>query len=114
MFHTKTPAPFVSTQSLTDAPLACIILSYNEEENMKRGRVPLTVSVPSELAAKFEKFAKAEAKNKSQLFREMVSVYEQRRKEEEFLALQRYGAGQARKKRVLTEADVEALVFQGR
>lgn len=58
MCHTKTPAPFVSTQSLTDAPLACIILSYNEEENMKRGRVPLTVSVPSELAAKFEKFAK--------------------------------------------------------
>ncbi|MCP9473427.1 MAG: ribbon-helix-helix protein, CopG family [Nitrospira sp.] len=81
---------------------------------MKRGRVPLTVSVPSELAAKFEQFAKAEAKNKSQLFREMVSLYEQRRKEEEFLALQRYGAGQARKKRVLTEADVEALVFQNR
>ncbi|ALA57999.1 hypothetical protein NITMOv2_1575 [Nitrospira moscoviensis] len=101
------------SSTLTDVPHACIILSYSEVE-MKRGRVPLTVSVPSELATKFEKLAKAEAKNKSQLFREMVSVYEQRRREEEFLALQRYGARQARKKRVLTEADVEALVFQDR
>ena len=81
---------------------------------MKRGRVPVTLSVPSELATKFEKLAKAEAKNKSQLFREMVSVYEQRRRENEFLALQRYGTKQACKKDVLTEADVEALVFQDR
>ena len=81
---------------------------------MKRGRIPVTLSVPSELATKFAKPAKTEAKNKSQLFREMVSVYEQRRLENEFLALQRYGAKQARKKGVLTEADVEALVFQDR
>jgi metal-responsive CopG/Arc/MetJ family transcriptional regulator len=81
---------------------------------MKRGRVPVTLSVPSALATKFEKLAKDEAKNKSQLFREMVSVYEQRRREDEFLALQRYGAKQARKKSVLTEADVESLVFQDR
>jgi hypothetical protein len=66
------------------------------------------------LATKFEKLAKAEAKNKSQLFREMVSIYEQRRREEAFLALQRYGARQARKKGVLTVADVEALIFQDR
>lgn len=98
---------------MTDALSLCIILSYSQVD-MKRGRVPLTVSVPSELATMFEKLAKAEAKNKSQLFREMVSVYEQRRREEEFLALQRYGAKQARKKGVLTEADVEALVFQDR
>lgn len=81
---------------------------------MKRGRVPVTVSVPSDLATRFEKLAKAEAKNKSQLFREMVSVYERHRLEDEFLALQRYGSRQARKKGVLTEADVEALVFQDR
>ena len=81
---------------------------------MKRGRVPVTLSVPPELATKFEKIAKAEAKNKSQLFREMVSVYEQRRREDEFLALQRYGVKQARKKNILTEADVDALVFQDR
>ena len=77
-------------------------------------RVPLTVSVPPDLARKFEKWAKAEAKNKSQLFRDMFRAYEQRRVEQEFFELQRYGARQARKKGVLTEADVEALVFQDR
>ncbi len=55
--------------------------------------------------------AKAESKNKSQLFQGMIQSYEQRCLEEEFFALQRYGARQARKKGVLTEADVEALVL---
>ena len=80
---------------------------------MKCEYVSITLSVPSDLATKFEKLAKAEAKNKSQLFREMVFVYEQRRRENKFLALQRYGAKQARKKGVLTEADVEALIRLG-
>lgn len=81
---------------------------------MKRSRVPVTVPLPSHLAANFERLAKAEAKNKSQLFREMLTVYERRRREEQFHELQRYGAKQARKKGVPTEADVENLVFQGR
>ena len=81
---------------------------------MKRKRVPLTVSLPAELASKFDKVAKDEAKNKSQLFREMFRTYQQRRVEQEFFELQRYGARQARKKGVLTEADVEALVFKHR
>ena len=81
---------------------------------MKRARVPVTVSLPSNLAENFEKLAKAESKNKSQLFREMLTVYERRRREERVLELQRYGAKKARQKGVLTEADVEKLVFQGR
>lgn len=81
---------------------------------MKRARVPVTVSLPSHLAENFDKLAKAESKNKSQLFREMLTAYERRRREERFLALQRYGVKQAKKKGVLTEADVEKLVFQGR
>ena len=44
----------------------------------------------------------------------MFIVYERRRREEQFHELQRYGAKKARKKGVLTEADVEKLVFQGR
>ena len=75
-------------------------------------RIPITVSVPPDLARKFEKLAKAEAKNKSQLFRDMFRAYQQQRLEEEFFELQRYGAKQARKKGILTEADVEALVLQ--
>jgi metal-responsive CopG/Arc/MetJ family transcriptional regulator len=62
----------------------------------------------------FDKLTKAEAKNKSQLFREMFRTYQQRRAEQEFFELQRYGSRQARKKGVLTEADVEALVFENR
>ncbi len=77
-------------------------------------RVPVTVSLPPDLARKFERWAKAEAKNKSQLFRDMFRAYEQRRLEQEFFELQRYGARQARKKGILTEADVEALVFRDR
>ena len=81
---------------------------------MKAKRVPLTVSLPPELAREFDKLAKDETKNKSQLFRDMIRSYQQRRLEQEFLELQRYGARQARKKGILTEADVEALVFQDR
>lgn len=81
---------------------------------MKRTRVPVTVSLPSNLAESFERLAKAEAKNKSQLFREMLTVYKRRLREEQFHELQRYGAKKARKKGILTEADVEKLVFQGR
>ena len=79
---------------------------------MNQNRVALTVSVPPALAKRFEKLAKAEAKNKSQLFRAMFRAYQQQRLEEEFFELQRYGAKQARKKGILTEADVEALVLQ--
>ena len=81
---------------------------------MQRTRVPVTVSLPSNLAESFERLAKAEAKNKSQLFREMLAVYERRRREEQFHELQRYGVKKARKKGILTEDDVEKLVFQGR
>lgn len=81
---------------------------------MGQKRVPLTVSLPPDLARKFDRLAKVEAKNKSQLFRDMFRAYQQRRQEEEFFELQRYGAREARKKKILTEADVEALVFQDR
>jgi metal-responsive CopG/Arc/MetJ family transcriptional regulator len=81
---------------------------------MKRTRVPITVSLPSNLAENFAKLAKAESKNKSQLFREMLTAYERRRREERFHELQRYGVKKARKKGILTEADVDKLVFQGR
>lgn len=81
---------------------------------MSKKRVALTVSLPPDLARKFQRMAKAEAKNNSQLFREMVQTYERRLLEEEFFELQRYGARQARRKGILTEAEVEALVFRAR
>jgi metal-responsive CopG/Arc/MetJ family transcriptional regulator len=81
---------------------------------MKPARVPVTVSLPLNLAESFKKLAKAESKSKSQLFREMLTSYERYRREERFLDLQRYGVKKARKKGVLTEADVGKLVFQCR
>jgi metal-responsive CopG/Arc/MetJ family transcriptional regulator len=81
---------------------------------MRKKRVPVTVSVPANLATDFEKLARAEEKNKSQLFRDMFRSYQQQRLEREFEELQRYGARRARKRRVLTEADVEAVVFARR
>lgn len=38
---------------------------------MKRRRIPMTVSLPPEMAEDYEKMAEKEAKNKSQLFRDM-------------------------------------------
>ncbi len=81
---------------------------------MSPKRKLLTVSLPPDMARKFDKMARGEGKNKSQLFREMFHTYEQQRLEREFQDLQRYGASEARKMGVLTEADVEALVFQDR
>jgi len=77
-------------------------------------RVPITVSVPPDMAKDFDNLAKQEAKNKSQLFREMFRTYEEHRREREFYELQRYGTSEARKIDILTEADVEALLFQDR
>lgn len=81
---------------------------------MEHKRVALTVSLPHDLARRFDRLAKTEAKNKSQLFRDMFQAYQQRRIELEFFELQRYGVRQARKKGILTEADVETLVLRGR
>jgi metal-responsive CopG/Arc/MetJ family transcriptional regulator len=76
--------------------------------------VPVTVSLPSNLAETFRKLARAEFKNRSQLFRKMLIAYEHRRREERFYELQRYGVKKAKNKSILTEAEVEKLVFQGR
>jgi hypothetical protein len=44
----------------------------------------------------------------------MFTIYERRRREQRFLDLQRYGVKKARKKGILTEPDVDKLVFQSR
>ena len=81
---------------------------------MDQKRAVLTVSLPPKLARKFQQMAKIQSKNKSQLFRDMIQVYEQHQLEQEFQELQRYGTRQARGKGVLTEAEVEAMVFKDR
>ncbi len=81
---------------------------------MKRRRVAVTISLPPEVAQDYERIANREAKNKSQLFRDMFSLYREKILEREFFDLQRYGAKMARGKGILTEKDVEKIVFKGR
>jgi len=81
---------------------------------MKRRRVAVTISLPPEIAKDYEKIASQEAKNKSQLFRDMFSLYREKTLEREFFDLQRYGAKMARGKGIFTEKDVERIVFEGR
>ena len=81
---------------------------------MKRRRVAVTISLPPEIAEDYEKIAGQEAKNKSQLFRDMFLLYREKALEREFFDLQRYGAKRGREKGILTEKDVEKIVFEGR
>jgi len=81
---------------------------------VKKMRKVVTISLPPEIALEYEKLAKKEAKNKSQLFRDMFRFYKEKALENEFFKLQRYGSIKARKKGILTEKDVERIVFEGR
>jgi predicted DNA-binding protein len=81
---------------------------------MKRRRVAMTISLPPEIAENYEKLAQQEAKNKSQLFRDMFLLYKARTLEQEYYDLQRQGVRLARKKGILAEKHVERIVFEGR
>jgi metal-responsive CopG/Arc/MetJ family transcriptional regulator len=81
---------------------------------MKRVSAVLSVSVPPESASEFERLAKEEGRNKSELFREMLSVYQTYRETLTFESLQRYGAAAARRAGVRDEADVDRLIQEAR
>jgi len=74
----------------------------------------MTISLSPEIAEDYEKIAEQEAKNKSQLFRDMFLLYKENAREKEFFELQRYGARLARGKGIFTEKDVERIVLEGR
>ena len=80
----------------------------------KRTSKVLTVSVPPESAADFERIAEAEGRNKSELFREMLRVYRTTRETATFERLQRYGAAQASRRGIRSEKDVERLIREAR
>lgn len=52
----------------------------------------LSFSVPPETKREYKKLAEEQGMGASELFREMVRVYEDYREEKEFRRLQRYGA----------------------
>ncbi len=81
---------------------------------MKRSSAVLAVSVPPDAAKDFERIARQEGRNKSELFREMLRVYRAYRETRTFETLQRYGAAQARRRGIVDERDVERLIQEAR
>lgn len=81
---------------------------------MKRPSKVLSVSVPPEAAKDFDRIARQEGRNKSELFREMLRVYRAYRETRTFESLQRYGAAAARRNGIRDERDVERLIREAR
>lgn len=82
--------------------------------DMKRSSKVLAVSLPPDSAKEFDRIAKEEGRNKSELFREMLRVYRVWRETQRFETLQRYFAARAREQGISTEEDVERLIRQVR
>ncbi|HKZ23938.1 MAG TPA: ribbon-helix-helix protein, CopG family [Thermoplasmata archaeon] len=80
----------------------------------KRSSRVLTVSVPPDTAADFDRIAEVEGRNRSELFREMLRVYRTYLETRTFESLQRYGAAQASRTGIKSERDVERLIRESR
>jgi len=80
----------------------------------KRTSQVVAVSVPPETARNFERLAGQQGRNKSELFREMLRVYQAYLETGRFETLQRYGAARARVLGITSEQDVERLIEQAR
>ncbi len=81
---------------------------------MARTSKVLAVSVPPETADEFDRLAEREGRNRSELFREMLRVYRIYLETSTFESLQRYGAAQARRRGIRTEADVKRIIRDSR
>lgn len=80
----------------------------------RRNSQVLSVSVPPELARDFKELAEQEGRNNSELFREMLRVYQIYREVGRFETLQRYGAARARELGIADEDDVDQLIQEVR
>ncbi len=81
---------------------------------MSRTTKTLTVSLPPAVFEEIVRLAKLEGKTKSELFRDMVKVYEDHLDEERWQRLRRLGRATARKYRVTSAADIEKLIHEAR
>ncbi len=74
----------------------------------------ISISVPEKLAKEIEEMAREEGVSKSELFRLMARSYKRERSDEELTRLQRQMAPRARAMGILTEEDVDRIVFEDR
>jgi len=95
--------------------LVIVRLSNTQIRNpMGRTTKILTVSLPPAVFDEIASLAKLEGKTKSELFRDMVKVYEDHLDEERWQRLRRLGRATARKYRVTSARDIEKLVHETR
>ena len=81
---------------------------------MARKTKVLGFSVPPAIADEYERLATRQRKSKSELFRERVEAYKAKLEEDAFLRLQARMSRKARRVGVLTERQVEQIVFEDR
>jgi len=77
-------------------------------------RKVMGLSVPPELYDEYNQLAREENRTKSELFREMIRVYKYQKKEQEFVQLQKEISAELQKKGILSEEDVDKIVFEDR
>lgn len=70
----------------------------------------ITISLPPKLAKEVQRLAKIEKKTKSQLFRDMIMVYEEYITEKEWQELRRYGNKTAKRLGITSEEDVYRII----
>jgi CopG family transcriptional regulator/antitoxin EndoAI len=81
---------------------------------MGRTTKTLTVSLPPQIYEEIERLARLERKTKSELFRDMVKLYEDHLDEERWKRLRRLGRATAKKYRLSSDRDIEKLVHEAR
>jgi CopG family transcriptional regulator/antitoxin EndoAI len=86
----------------------------HEEMFMGRTTKTLTVSLPPQIYEEIERLARLERKTKSELFRDMVKIYEDHLDEERWQRLGRLGRATAKKYRLSSEQDIEKLIHEAR
>ncbi len=81
---------------------------------MSRSTTVISVSIPEALARDLERMAREEGVSKSELVRRMAGAYKREQAGLRLLELQRRLAPRARAAGILTEADVDRVVFDDR
>jgi len=81
---------------------------------MARTTKTLTVSLPPRIYEEIERLARLERKTKSELFRDMVAVYEGHLDDERWNRFRRLGRATAKRYGLSSERDIEKLVHEAR
>jgi len=93
-----------------------IVRQSNTQETFNMGRTTktLTVSLPPDIFDEITSLARIERKTKSELFRDMVRVYEDQLDEARWKKLRQLGKATARKYRLTSAKDIEKLIHEAR